>query len=215
MIEILQELDAQMLLAVNGLHTPLADRFMMAFTNRWVWVPLYVALAWYLVRRQGWRNGFFCILAIGIAVTIADQTCATLIRPMVERLRPSNEANPLSAAVHIVDGYRGGSYGFPSCHAANTFALATFFTLLCTRTPLAPMLITWALANCYTRMHLGVHYPGDLIVGASIGILASLLCYFLLRNITRTRRLAGREHTLPPGIVMAVLVAGILIYSFL
>lgn len=104
--------------------------------------------------------------------------CATLIRPEVCRLRPSNPSNPLSEMVHIVGGYRGGSYGFPSCHAANSFALASFLTLLFANRKLSLFIFAWAVLNSYSRLYLGVHYPGDLLVGAIIGTAAGLAMAF-------------------------------------
>lgn len=91
---------------------------------------------------------------------------------------PSNPANPLSEMVHIVGGYRGGSYGFPSCHAANSFALASFLTLLFANRKLSLFIFAWAVLNSYSRVYLGVHYPGDLLVGAIIGTAAGLAMAF-------------------------------------
>lgn len=98
--------------------------------------------------------------------------------PEVCRLRPSNPANPLSEMVHIVGGYRGGSYGFPSCHAANSFALASFLILLFANRKLSLFIFAWAVLNSYSRVYLGVHYPGDLLVGAIIGTAAGLAMAF-------------------------------------
>lgn len=93
-------------------------------------------------------------------------------------VRPSNPANPLSEMVHIVGGYRGGSYGFPSCHAANSFALASFLILLFANRKLSLFIFAWAVLNSYSRVYLGVHYPGDLLVGAIIGTAAGLAMAF-------------------------------------
>ena len=77
--------------------------------------------------------------------------------------------NPIVDLAHIVNGYRGGSYGFPSCHAANSFGLAMYVVFLFRKRWLSVFIITWAVLNCYTRIYLGVHYPGDLIVGHLVG----------------------------------------------
>lgn len=178
MIDWLNTIDTQVFLALNGLHAPYFDVFMKLFTGKWIWVPMYAAVLFAVVRNYRWRQTLAVLVCVALAITIADQVCATLIRPEVCRLRPSNPENPLSEMVHIVGGYRGGSYGFPSCHAANSFALASFLTLLFANRKLSLFIFAWAVLNSYSRVYPGVHYPGDLLVGAIIGTAAGLVMAF-------------------------------------
>ena len=120
------EADNACLLAINGWHAPWADTFMYAFSGKVVWIPLYASLLYVIVRNLRWQVALGCAVAIALTIVLADQIGASLIRPIAERLRPSNLDNPISEMVHIVNGYRSGRYGFPSCHAANTFGLAFF-----------------------------------------------------------------------------------------
>jgi undecaprenyl-diphosphatase len=166
--EIIQ-FDHQLLLFFNGLHCELLDSFMMLCSNKWVWIPFYVWLFSLLVRSFGWRKAFYGLLAVAVTITLCDQVSSSLIRPLVCRLRPANPENPLSAMVHIVDGYRGGRYGFPSSHAANTAGLSFFFIWLFRKRWLTVLMLSWMTLVCYSRVYLGVHYPGDLFVGACIG----------------------------------------------
>lgn len=110
MIDWLNTIDTQVFLALNGLHAPYFDVFMKLFTGKWIWVPMYAAVLFAVVRNYRWRQTLAVLVCVALAITIADQVCATLIRPEVCRLRPSNPANPLSEMVHIVGGYRGGSF---------------------------------------------------------------------------------------------------------
>lgn len=126
----ISDIDARLLLIVNGAHSPFFDSVMWCISGRWIWVPFYAVLAYLLFRRMSWKRASICLVTIGLIILAADQTCATLIRPEIGRLRPANLNNPLSSFVHVVNGYRGGRYGFPSCHAANTFALAVFMSLV-------------------------------------------------------------------------------------
>lgn len=170
-MSLIEFIDSQLLLLANSCHTDWADHFMMMFTGRFIWIPMYIALAFIIFRHFEWRKALVVFVGVGVSIALADQICATLIRPYVGRLRPSNLDNPLSAFVTVVDGYRAGRHGFPSCHAANSFALIAFMTLLVPRRRLVWFLLIWAVVNSYSRLYLGVHYPGDLIVGAAVGAL--------------------------------------------
>lgn len=175
----LSDIDARLLLIVNGAHSPFFDSVMWCISGRWIWVPFYAVLAYLLFRRMSWKRASICLVTIGLIILSADQTCATLIRPEIGRLRPANLNNPLSSFVHVVNGYRGGRYGFPSCHAANTFALAVFMSLVIRHKWFTVMMFSWAFVVSYSRMYLGVHYFGDLFCGATIGSLFAVLFYYL------------------------------------
>lgn len=175
----LSDIDARLLLIVNGAHSPFFDSVMWCISGRWIWVPFYAVLAYLLFRRMSWKRASICLVTIGLIILAADQTCATLIRPEIGRLRPANLNNPLSSFVHVVNGYRGGRYAFPSCHAANTFALAVFMSLVIRHKWFTVMMFSWAFVVSYSRMYLGVHYFGDLFCGATIGSLFAVLFYYL------------------------------------
>lgn len=175
----LSDIDARLLLIVNGAHSPFFDSVMWCISGRWIWVPFYAVLAYLLFRRMSWKRASICLVTIGLIILAADQTCATLIRPEIGRLRPANLNNPLSSFVHVVNGYRGGRYGFPSCHAANTFALAVFMSLVIRHKWFTVMMFSWAFVVSYSRVYLGVHYFGDLFCGATIGSLFAVLFYYL------------------------------------
>lgn len=179
-MDFLLQLDSDALLAVNGAHAPWLDPIMKMLSGRTVWIALYVAIAAVMWWMFGWRRALIAVIGAGVAVGLADFTCASIIRPFAERMRPSNPDNPISAMVHIVDGYRSGAYGFPSCHAANTLALAMFTTLVIRRWSYGVFIFAWAGLQCYSRMYLGVHYPGDLLAGGTVGTALALLVYLPL-----------------------------------
>ena len=199
MIEFLNNLDTSVFLAINGHHNPFFDSFMTMFTGRFIWMVL-----WILFRGCNWKNALVYTGAIALAIFLTDQTCASLIRPAVERLRPSNLDNAISEFTYIVDDYRGGSYGFPSCHSANSFALAAFLIMFVRRRGFALFILGWACLNSYSRLYLGVHYPGDLLVGAIIGMTFSVFCYIVASRFEtaasrreRHQRLESPILTLP------------------
>lgn len=183
MIDYLNQLDTSVFLFFNSMHASYMDNVMMLFTGRFMWIPMYAALLLVIIRTCGNKSAFIYLLAIAAAITLTDQTCASIIRPAIERLRPSNPENPLSALTRVVDDYRGGSYGFPSCHSANSFALASFMSMLIANRGFRIFIFTWAILNSYTRLYLGVHYPGDLLTGAVIGSVFGCLCFLIARQI--------------------------------
>lgn len=176
MTEAIQNLDASIFLFFNSAHCSFFDSFMSLYSGRFIWIPTYAALLFVMLRRYPLAKVLCLLVGIALSITLADQLCASVIRPVFERLRPSNLANPLSEFTHIVNGYRGGSYGFPSCHAANSFALAVFAASMLRQRSFTVFIIIWAVINCYSRIYLGVHYPGDLLVGAIIGSAIGYLC---------------------------------------
>lgn len=90
------EADNACLLAINGWHAPWADTFMYAFSGKWIWIPLYASLLYVIGRNLRWQVAVGCAVAIALTIVFADQVGASLIRPEVARLRPSNLENPLS-----------------------------------------------------------------------------------------------------------------------
>lgn len=210
----LVNVDTQVFLSINGMHNPYFDFFMSTYSGKWIWVPMYAAILYVLLRNMSWKTALLCTVGVALTITFADQVCATLIRPYVERLRPSNLENPLSELVHIVNGRRGGAYGFPSCHSANTFALAFYLMFLFRRRGLTLFMMGWALLTCYSRVYLGVHYPGDLLAGAVVGFVGAWLMYRLFAWVARYRHPEKLEHLYVPVWVGALTIAGMLVAAF-
>lgn len=162
--------DNELLLAINSIHAPWADTFMQIVSSRTVWIPFYLFLSYLLVRRFGWRKTIVGLLVLAVCITLVDQICGSVLRGLVGRMRPSNPDSYISQWVHIVDNYRGGRYGFPSCHAANASVTAAFVSGLLRRSIITALMIAWVLLICWSRMYLGVHYPGDILAGILFGL---------------------------------------------
>lgn len=184
MFDSLLNLDESLLLLCNGWHTPWLDTVMMTLTGKWIWVPLYVLLAGLLFWRCGWKRAVLYLLTIALIITCADRLCAGVIRPWVARLRPADPLNPFSEFVTTVNGYCPHSFSFPSCHAANTFALAVFLSLAFRNRGMTWFMFLWASVVSFTRLYLGVHHPGDILAGAAIGAAIALCFFFIVDRIS-------------------------------
>lgn len=201
MIDYLVDVDKTALLAVNGMYSVFQDAFWWMVSAKWSSLLLVLALLWILMR-QNRRHALLVLLMVAVAVLAADQVSSGLIKHLVERLRPTHDPS-LENAVHVINGYRGGMYGFVSSHAANFFAIATLVTLIMRRGLVAAALYGWGLVQCYSRIYLGVHYPGDILGGMIVGLLAGWLVWCLMRWVQRRWLLPAGHYSQADAVVMA------------
>ena len=179
----IEAIDSRVFLWLNGLHINWLDTVMVSITEMWPWIPIYILLL-YLVFKQYGKRGWWVVVAVGLTILCSDQLSAHVCKPLFHRLRPC--FNPeMEGLVHLPKGLPGGHYGFVSSHAANTFAVATFLTAVMKRNyrHIGWWLYAWASISSYSRIYVGVHYPGDIIAGAALGVLVGLIFTVLLRRI--------------------------------
>lgn len=194
----LVEGDSSILLAVNGMHSSYFDTFMWLCSRKFEWIPFYLSILYVLFRNFNWRVVLYSLVAMGVILLLTDTVSSHFIRPMVARLRPSNLENPISEMIHIVDNHRGGRYGFPSSHASNSWGLVFFVGLLLRRRVLTTFLACWALLLCYSRLYLGVHYPGDLLAGMMLGAVVASLVYYVFWRMAKLEPPSDMKHPYVP-----------------
>jgi undecaprenyl-diphosphatase len=170
------EIDRNLFLFLNGMNSPFWDEVMWIISAKATWIPLYLFILWLFIRNHG-RKTVVIILFVAAAITLSDQLSVHAFKDVFQRLRPCHEPD-LEALVHIVRGKCGGKYGFVSSHAANSFSIALFALLLLKRRWLSILLVSWALVVSYSRIYLGVHYPGDILGGAMLGSLTGWLLWY-------------------------------------
>ena len=176
MLEQLKELDNSIFLALNGSDSSYWDGVMWLITKTQTWIPLFLVLLYVVLKNSNVRRLIIVVVALAITVALADRLSSGLIKPLVMRWRPTHDVTFLHT-IDTVFGYNGGRYGFVSSHAANTFSLFVFLSLMFRSRLLSVCLLCWALMSSYSRVYLGVHFPGDILCGALLGMLVGLLVY--------------------------------------
>lgn len=169
MLEWLLEMDRNAFIALNGAGSPHLDQLMIWVSDRYIWFPFYAYLLFRLYRQYG-KKCYLPVLTLSLIIFCTDQVTSSLMKPYFERLRPCKD--PLLEDLILVAGDCRGSFGFASGHAANAFGLAGFFFFL-EKSRFTMILLVWASLVAYSRIYLGVHYPGDVVAGSLVGLTLS------------------------------------------
>ena len=208
MEEIIQ-FDKHLLLMLNGSESLFLDELVMTLTNAKTWIPLYIAFFYAVLKNSlNVRQILMVLACAGLCVLLAGTVDDMIVKPLVARWRPARDPE-IGILVDVVNGYRGGNYGFFSAHAANTFSIAMFFSLLFRRRVVTCFLVGWSFINCWTRLYLGVHYPGDIMVGLIWGGLVGYGIFCLYRHFNPQVQTFRERET---DIVILVLVL-LLLYA--
>lgn len=181
-------MDTSLTLFFNQMGQPWLDPIVMFLTKPLTWLPFYALLLLVLILRvksiglgkwDRFKTIILILIGAALCILVADQVASHLCKPLFQRLRPTHEPS-LDGIVRIVQDYRGGLYSFFSSHAANTCALAVYFSLIIRRRHITFLLILFVAINCWTRLYLGAHYVSDILVGLIFGALVGYLVALLV-----------------------------------
>lgn len=158
------------------------DFIMPLMRDQRVWYPLYVLLLLYFVIKFKWKALPFIVLALA-TVGLSDVISSHFLKEFIGRIRPCHEEQ-LIGIMKLRVGYCPNSGSFTSSHAVNHFGLATFFYMA-----LRPYFKQWALLFflwsaliAYAQVYVGVHYPGDVLCGAVLGILIGMFTAYFFKK---------------------------------
>lgn len=182
--------DRSLLTAINFDGSTGYDFFWAMYSDKWTWIPFMLVIVYCLLRRGNWRHRLLMVGSVALLFVLSDFVVSSFIKNVVCRPRPSHDPAVMDL-LSYVNGYRGGAYGFPSNHASNGFAAATFLALLLRNRWVTLSAFLWAVGSCYSRMYLGVHYPTDILCGAMLGIVFAIIIFFLYKK-------AAKRLALPP-----------------
>ena len=200
--DILHGWDQSLTLFINSLHHPFTDPAMVFLSDRATWFPFYAVTAFFLVWRLGWKKGLVAIACIALCLLACDQT-SNLLKYSVARLRPCYSDRMLLNGLHVLES-RGSLFGFFSAHASNAFGFAAG-TTTCFRYDTShtykgyiKCVYIWAALVSISRMFVGKHYFGDILVGAMIGSLWGWLIALAAKWLFR--KIDGREGVATPAL---------------
>lgn len=171
------DLDRDLLFFFNGSHSLFLDNFAVVHTSGLTWIPLYFALFYIVIKNnETMKQILLAVGCVALCLALTDGVADFIVKPLAERLRPSQDP-AIKYLVDTVNGLRDTQYGFFSAHAANTFGVAIFFSLLIRNGRFTIAIILWSLVNCWTRMYLGLHYPLDILAGLLWGAISGTVAY--------------------------------------
>lgn len=182
----IHRLDQDITLWINGFHSVISDGIWAFLSNIPVWIPMYVLIIAFILRRLGWRKGGIVVLSAVLTVVFCS-SFSYYMKELTERLRPLLDTYMLENSLHVLE--TGGKYTFFSAHSANAFGLATS-TYLGLRMDqraeykvYAISMYTWATLVAVSRIFVGKHYLGDVIVGICVGIVVGVLFAWVARRL--------------------------------
>lgn len=190
----IHHLDQQITLAINSWNSALTDPFWAFMSMKLVWVPLYAAILALIIWKLGWKRGGILILCILATFGLCDQF-SNVIKYAVARIRPLNDEYMISHGLHVLE--RGGGFSFFSAHAANSFGLAACSWsglkkgLSGSSNPTDTKIVkwygwfmfSWASLVGISRIFVGKHYLGDVIVGTLVGLTFGLIMSWISKKV--------------------------------
>ena len=190
MEEIILE-DKQAMISLNNLGSSTFDPFWILVSEKWFWIPLYVIFLYFLYKNFTKKSLFYILLFVALGITASDQI-ANIFKFGFERLRPCHDPS-LEGLLREVKC--GGKFGFYSAHSSNSFFVATYLTILLGKKikQLPYFLFVWAAIVAYSRVYLGMHFPGDIIVGAIMGILLALFFGTLAKKVIKKSEVTTQD----------------------
>ncbi|MCQ2075589.1 MAG: phosphatase PAP2 family protein [Bacteroidaceae bacterium] len=177
------ELDQEITLALNGSESIFWDNIMYTITSTWSWILVIITMLVIMFKNNDIREFVLILISLAIMILVADRLCSGLVKPMVARWRPTQDPQ-IMYMVDIVNGYRGGKFGFFSGHACNTFCMATFMSLLFRYRATSVVFYLWAATTTFSRIYLGVHYVGDILVGLVVGLFIGAAFYVIYDKLS-------------------------------
>ncbi len=175
-MDFLTNLDTSLFYFLNGdIANSLFDKVMPFITEPKSWTIAYIFLFGWLFWKGG-KQGRIAAVTLIVAIVLADQLSSSVIKELVQRVRPCKELADVRMLVPCSSGL-----SFPSSHAANTFAGAVILSYYFRH--YTWVYFTAAAAISFSRIYVGVHYPFDVLGGALLGAAIGIGLIMAIRRV--------------------------------
>ena len=186
MIEEIIDFDKVIFLYLNSLGSKSFDFFWLLITNKFLNFIIYFSLLFAVFKKYGRTRTFNVFFLAVILIVFVDQA-TNFSKFFFGRLRPCYDEQ-ISLLSRLVSIHCGGKFSFFSAHASNSFALATFFSIIFKKSKILRIAIVFlALLIAYSRIYIGVHYPMDVIVGAVFGVFFSITYVYFINKYLKNK----------------------------
>ena len=176
------DLDKQLFVFLNGLGSAQFDPFWELITKQFNWAPLILTVLYLIQKKIGWKNLGVVVLFLALLITFTDQT-TNFFKNHFQRLRPCNDPEIMDVIRIVI---HRNSFSFFSGHAANSMAATMFVVLVLRRYyKYVGLLFLFPLIFAYSRIYLGLHFPGDILTGYFFGMLFGFCFYKLYQLVVK------------------------------
>lgn len=182
--------DHDLFLALNFDGGKVMDTMMEIVSGTLMWIPLYIFILLWALRKYGWRSALAYLVCLVLAIGLADMLCGIfkhtgLLKDVWESfpVRPRPMFDSAVRDLAHVPSYAHGPYGTVSAHAATVVALAWVSGLMIRRKWYDWFIAVAVVLICYSRIYLACHFPMDILLGSIVGTITGVAMYFLWRKM--------------------------------
>lgn len=183
MLEKLTQIDQHLFDLLNGWGNPFTDHLMRGLSSTWIWIPVYLIITFILIRKNP-RKGFLGVLILLLTLLLTEQLSVQAFKEVFERLRPCHDPD-MKDKIRLVADACGGPFGFVSTHATNAAGLLLVSSRILKNKAFFFSLLTWVLLVSYSRIYVGVHFPGDILGGFALGLVVGWFTFALYKYLLK------------------------------
>ena len=167
------------------------DSFMTLVSGVKMWRPLYILIIYMVWRKLGWRGVVALIVAMAVAVGLADIIAGVfkhqgLLKDLWANFPARPRPRHTEGLEAFTNGYgNAGLNGSVSAHAATITAIAILAAKIISKRWMTILLSVVVTMVCYSRIYFACHFPQDILLGALLGTLSAVVGLLIFHRLHR------------------------------